>query len=272
MEIPSDDDFLEFARATCWVSSEAAGSLATTSKLALYGCYKQFAEGDAPSTEPRGMEANMKWNAWREHFGVSRAEAMGKYVAVLDRIVPGWRDADDGDVSGIPVDPPTKHKADGSSGMGLSVSTMGMIGDPSKANDTDETPVGQLCALIADGSSEEALTMLKKNPQLAFQSDKDGMSALHWAADRGELQVARALVDMLRQSSVADLTHCVNAKDAGEGETPLHYAVNTDNVELARLLIAARADPSIENSDGETALSVAEGKDSWVGVLTACAQ
>lgn len=59
------------------------------------------------------------------------------------------------------------------------------------------------------------------------------MSPLHWAADRGELEVAQTLVAILQRKPAAEAAAVLNARDAS-GDTALHYAVNTDNLELAR--------------------------------------
>ena len=48
----------------------------------------------------------------------------------------------------------------------------------------------------------------------------------------------------------------VNAKDGAE-RTPLHYAVITGNIELARLFIDKGAKLSARNSDGDTPLNLA---------------
>lgn len=63
---------------------------------------------------------------------------------------------------------------------------MARMGD----GDVDETPAGQLCQEIAEGRIEAACRLLKGSPSLAAEADKDGMLPLHWAADRGDLQMA----------------------------------------------------------------------------------
>lgn len=50
----------------------------------------QVAVGDAPAQGPRfGIEASMKWEAWRQHAGFSMADAMRGYVAELGGLEPG---------------------------------------------------------------------------------------------------------------------------------------------------------------------------------------
>jgi len=264
-ELPSEELQAEFASASAWVGSEDGGSLGVERKLELYGAYKQVSVGDAPADRPWGMEASMKWEAWRKQLGCPRAEAMAKYVNALDRLAPSWRSSGSSaatSASSTDGGKPAAYKPDGGAGMGFTVSTMGRIGDPDKADDVDETPVGQLCEKIAEGEVEDACALLRRFPTLAFQKDKDGMTPLHWAADRGEQLVAQVLVSMLKMQPPAAILGCLNAKDPA-GDTPLHYAVNTENVELARLLCAAGADPGAENDDGETPESLADGQEPW---------
>lgn len=243
----------EFAGAAAWVG--VAGALANSEKLALYGCYKQALSGDCPAQRPWGMEASMKWAAWQEHRGASRAEAMRRYVAALDRAAPSWRAGPE-----APRGPGPREGTGPSTGP--AVSLLGCIGDPSQAGE-DATPVGQLCERIAQGEAGEARAILGRAPALAFQADRDGMTPLHWACDRGSAELVRALLEMLGQRS--DAPACLNARDAS-GDTPLHFAVLTDNMEIARLLLGCRAALDAKNNEGESPLALADGEE-WRELL-----
>merc|ERR1719252_428048 len=107
---------------------------------------------------------------------------------------------------------------------------MGTIGDPEKVGDVDNTPVGQLCEQIADGKLEAAREILRRKPELAFQADKDGMMPLHWAADRGALDLVKVLIAMAVPKGTTGAF--MSAQDSN-GDTPLHYAVLSDNPEVA---------------------------------------
>merc|ERR1711957_599060 len=106
--------------------------------------------------------------------------------------------------------------------------------------------------------------MGKRNPALAFQADKDGMTPLHWAADRGSLEVAEALIKLVGAGPTAVAR--VNCRD-DSGDTALHYAVLTDNLDIGQLLVKHNADSGAENNEGETPLSIAEGQE-WQTLLT----
>eukprot|EP00434_Breviolum_minutum_P035805 symbB.v1.2.031706.t2/scaffold3707.1/size51665/2 len=121
---------------------------------------------------------------------------------------------------------------------------MGCIGgdDP---GDVDETPVGQLCQHIADGDFEAASSLLRASPQLATEGDKDGMMPLHWAADRGDLEMVQLLLDL------PSVKVKISAPDAA-GDTALHYAVMSENEAVAQLLVSNGADVNATNEAGQT--------------------
>jgi ankyrin repeat protein len=85
------------------------------------------------------------------------------------------------------------------------------------------------------------------------------------AVDKGELN--RRLIEAVKASntkyvqSLLDAGADLNARDVrpNEGETPLHHAARTGNVELAALLISKGADPNIAAPSGFTPLHVAAG-------------
>lgn len=253
-----DDVGADFTSAKAWVSSSGQ-SLPNDAKLALYGCYKQATEGDAPVVRPfGGMATYYKWDAWRAHSGESKSQAMCTYVQTLGVVAPNWRKGVDG--------ASRKSARPGPSGtFGPSVSIMAKT-DLETDGDVDETAVGKLCKHIAEGESDEALALLRSRPGLAFEADKDRMTPLHWAADRGEEEVVKALIKINSDKRVGPSRHSLlNAVDQN-GDTALHFAVNTDNEEVARLLISAGANPEIANADGETAMALA-AELGWVATL-----
>lgn len=92
--------------------------------------------------------------------------------------------------------------------------------------------------------------------------DKDGFTALHWAAWSGLPRCSAKLID--------DGGLDINAKD-NSGYTPLMLAALRGNVEVVRLLLQKGADISLKNAKGETAVDLAtnfesaySSRDSWV--------
>ena len=53
----------------------------------------------------------------------------------------------------------------------------------------------------------------------------------------------------------------VNRHDGLEKETPLHYAAKYGNVELAKLLLKAKADPTAKEFHGKTPLELAKERN-----------
>lgn len=77
--------------------------------------------------------------------------------------------------------------------------------------------------------------------------DSEGRTALHWAADRGQVEACAQLL-----AAGAN----VDAMDQSGG-TPLAYAVICEHADVVRLLIGAGADPFLRATDGESPLSLA---------------
>ena len=81
----------------------------------------------------------------------------------------------------------------------------------------------------------------------ANSKDKDGYSALYWAAFSSYTDIVHKLI-----SSGAD----VNVRNCHYW-TPLHAAAHNSNTEMMKFLLQHGADPFIKNNRGETALDIA---------------
>lgn len=88
----------KFNKAVLFVRSPPVNSTIPTSldqKLIMYALYKQATVGPCSlhgGNKPWSvqMEAVSKWNAWNDLQDMSQEEAMTKYIAMLDSIVPTW--------------------------------------------------------------------------------------------------------------------------------------------------------------------------------------
>lgn len=80
------------------------------------------------------------------------------------------------------------------------------------------------------------------------QTDKQGRTALHWAVERGHVQVVEALVTTYH-ASLDILT-----KDS---ESPLMFAVLAQRIDLVRQLLTYGAYPQHTNKEGASALHLA---------------
>ncbi|MDQ3205658.1 MAG: acyl-CoA-binding protein [Pseudomonadota bacterium] len=56
--------------------------------LRLYGLYKQGAEGDVSGAKPGFFDfvGTAKYDAWAKLQGTSQDEAMGQYIALVDKL------------------------------------------------------------------------------------------------------------------------------------------------------------------------------------------
>jgi ankyrin repeat protein len=78
----------------------------------------------------------------------------------------------------------------------------------------------------------------------------DGMTALHWAAERGDDTLARVL--LAGGADVAAVTRIGR-------QTPLHLAAAGGHAAIVSLLLAAKADPAVTTTTGATPLHFAAG-------------
>ena len=104
--------------------------------------------------------------------------------------------------------------------------------DAAKAGDTAE-----LLRLLAPGGH-------RTHPSSAV--DKDGLTALHWAAKLGHLEVARALLERAAHTE---------ARTKGHDRTPLFLAAQNNHASLVALLLGSGAAVNATSKmDGATAL------------------
>src|SRR5205807_362246 len=90
-------------------------------------------------------------------------------------------------------------------------------------------------APVADAAMKgdrEALRALLKQGADVSGAQGDGMSALHYAAERGDAEMTEMLV-------------YANAKDREWGQTPLIYAAAQNRADAIRALMAHGADPRV---------------------------
>lgn len=110
----------------------------------------------------------------------------------------------------------------------------------------DATP--PLLQAARAGDAAEVERLLQQPGCAVDQRGGEGETALHWAADRGQLAALRLLL-----AAGAD----VNATDA-DGQAALHYAALAEQRQAAELLAAAPGvQLGLRNADGDAAADVA---------------
>ncbi len=76
----------------------------------------------------------------------------------------------------------------------------------------------------------------------------DGLSALHWACDRGTEHFVRILIE---EGAMID-------RRAFDGQTPLHYAASCGHANVVSMLLKAGADREAKDEEGNRPIDLAE--------------
>ena len=128
--------------------------------------------------------------------------------------------------------------------------------------------------IARSGTVDEVKQRMKQNPDIINQTNENGFSPLILACYRGNVEVAKFLMDHVKdinyksQEGTAlaglsvkynkDLVTYILSKNANPniadatGFTPLFWAVKFGNKELTELLLQYKADKSIKDAQGMT--------------------
>ena len=135
--------------------------------------------------------------------------------------------------------------------------------DPNTKNPEGETP---LMAVARSGKLEAATRLLDAGADVNAKEDWGGQSALMWAAAQSQAEMVKLLASRGADVNARGVIHQWDRKVITEprpkdmnkgGFTPLLYAAREGCVECARHLIAAGADPDLEDPDRVTPLNMA---------------
>lgn len=219
------------AAAACVAQLAAERQLSEADLLALYACYKQVSCGPCRGPRPGllSLTARRKYDAWKALERLSAAEAARRYVERLTELRPQWRQS-------VQDQQPPRP-------LGVFVSR------PQRC--AEDEPSGESLWDLVKSGRHQQLERLDAAASSWDAADPAGLTPLHWAADRGHLQVARLL--LARGASV-------NARDT-DGQTPLHYAASCGHTQVALLLVRAGADRGARDADGETPADAASGAE-----------
>lgn len=128
--------------------------------------------------------------------------------------------------------------------------------------------------IARSGTVEEVKELMKQDPDIINQINENGFSPLILACYRGNTEVARYLIDHVKDLNYKsregtalaalsikynkELTEYLLKKNAdpniadATGNTPLFWAVKFGNKELAELLLKYKADKTLKDSMGMT--------------------
>ncbi|KAI8849560.1 ankyrin repeat-containing domain protein [Chytridium lagenaria] len=165
-------------------------------------------EGECKKPKPGifDFEGRAKWDSWKSCSALTTEDACSEYVACVKENTNWGQDTEaDG-----------KAKGKGSS-TGVSVSVMEWEGPI--VSDEDKT----VFDWVAEGDVEKLKKLVTVNI-IRELVDDNGLTLLHWASDRGNVDIAKYLL-----ANNAN----VNGQD-NDGMTPLHYAAINGHMELPK--------------------------------------
>ncbi|CAH0695625.1 unnamed protein product [Spodoptera exigua] len=202
--------------------------------LELYGLYKQGTEGKCNIPKPGWLDGRgrKKWEAWNSLHNMPQDEAKQKYIALVQKYAPELTDLSNDNESG-------------GKEAWVAVSSMLKLPEP-------ELVHNELSILDAarENCADRVTELLSKHPELRHERDEDGLSALHWAADRNATEALKAALEGGCPVDAAD--EC--------GQTALHYAATCGHIESTTILLKAGA-ALLKDEDDCTPLDLASDDD-----------
>jgi acyl-CoA-binding protein len=204
--------------------------------LKFYGFYKRGTAGvldekNNPKPSFFRMTERSKWDAWNALKNVSEGEAREKYVNLLTELKSNWREEVE----------PTKSKQ----AFGVAVSCFRP--NEETLDEADKT----IEDFIKEGNVEkfkELLSSIESKEELNSLDNSNGMGLIHWAADRGNLEILKLIL------SQKDID--INLVDC-EHQTALHYASSCGHKSCVVQLLKYNADKEIKDADGNLPIDVA---------------
>ncbi|KAL0403248.1 UNVERIFIED_CONTAM: Acyl-CoA-binding domain-containing protein 1 [Sesamum radiatum] len=241
-----------FSAATAFVAAKvadrAAQKVSSELQLQLYGFYKIATEGPCSAPQPSvlKMTARAKWQAWQKLGAMPPEEAMQKYIDIVTELYPSW--AASSAIKKNDLESSNAPNAGSKGPMGPVFSTFIHEAEPGC-----ELELDAIHAFAREGDEEKLLKCIESGVPLNLK-DTEGRTPLHWAVDRGHLNVTVLILE-----KKAD----VNAKD-DEGQTALHYAAVCERAAIAKLLMEHGADIQIKDKEGNTPVDVCELSWPWM--------
>lgn len=203
--------------------------------LQFYGFYKQATVGAMDNKQERPsffkLQERAKYDSWKSLGTMSQEQAMTSYVELLSKLVTDW------------ICDVKDNRQKGSSGsFGFSVSRP-------QAQDLISESEKVVQDYVKDGEVEKLKEILSTISSSELNSlDDDGLGLIHWAADRGNQDVLKILLD------TNDIN--IDLQDI-DGQTASFYASSIGHYNCLKLLIERGADKNIKDSEGNKCIDVA---------------
>ncbi|GIY50621.1 acyl-CoA-binding domain-containing protein 6 [Caerostris darwini] len=227
----SGDDALEnnFKLATDFVT-ENASVMQQDDLLYLYGRYKQAINGTCNEPMPGILKfkSRSKWSAWHNLGDMTKEEAMKQYIEKVKKISPDF------DSSFRKKNQKKSH--------------FGPVNSSCQKTDIElKEDAKTVFDFVKEGNLNRIKELISTNSSCKNCCDENGLSLLHWACDRGHIEIADFLI-----SSGMDM----NCQDK-DGQTPLHYASSCGHEDVINLLLKKGVCTNIYDADGLSPADVA---------------
>ncbi|KAH6561403.1 hypothetical protein BASA50_009506 [Batrachochytrium salamandrivorans] len=226
-----------FIEAVAQIQAYKGPSFQTTSLLKLYALFKVATLGQCTIARPGifDFQGRAKWDAWNDISDMPQSLAKLQYVSLVEELLNLRSETGDA------LSDSNRHTNSAVLATGFRVSSMNNSRET--ISDADKT----IFEWAEEGSVPHVNEMLQAGICINVR-DKEGMSLLHWAADRDYLDLAKLLLEHGIQ---------VNAQD-NTGLTPLHYALIVESRQMVDLLVhTGHARTDIADKEGETPLDMA---------------
>ncbi|CRH00058.1 acyl-CoA-binding protein, putative [Plasmodium relictum] len=257
----SDEELEEKFIQTCKAVKLYKNKLKFEEWIYLYGLYKQIIMGNIKLNNDEGecnnnnennnnqinesklnkndYIENEKINSWKNCYNINKKVCKFLYVEFFNKLFPNAIENLNNNLSFE---------------FSKSVSKMKSLKENNynkeNADDSNNSLCDILCENVVSANIEYVKKTLDSYPYLTSQKNSDGLTALHYACDRGHLEIAKLLVE-----KGAD----INIEDS-YGDTALHIAAYSDKTEIINYLISIGADINKKNSDGLTVDSILNQK------------
>ncbi|KAJ2782494.1 Target of rapamycin complex 2 subunit avo2 [Coemansia javaensis] len=117
--------------------------------------------------------------------------------------------------------------------------------DETVSTDAEGNTIPMVCAKYCH--EDACLVYLERYPQTMSNVNRDGSSAINWAAQNGLNRVIAWILDHGGNANQRDI----------EGNTPLHHAASWNQYQTVALLLESDAQPTLKNHKGYTAIDYA---------------
>lgn len=207
-------------------------------KLRLYAQYKQATVGNCNTKRPGFFDqiGRAKWDNWNKLVTIDKHVAMQNYIDISSEIDSVLVE------NVIKTKTSIVKKVDNAKPLVPVVST---LGGQQKLDDEKNkyTTLNEICQLGDIEKVKQTITNFNKDTK-----DEIGMSPIHWACDRGHLEV---VIELLAQNANIDEINF-------DGQTALHFASTCGHLEITKLLLERGANIHIKDQDGLTAKELSE--------------